>query len=92
MTAQALMDDVRVKELQANLRAEIDKLKLTLDQQRLKLEYEKMHLENNAKEKELQLKIMTAEGKQAVDEKKVDIDLLSKSQAQAHQNQTIDQM
>jgi hypothetical protein len=92
ITAQALMDDVRVKELQANLRAEIDKLKLTLDQQRLKMEYEKMHLENNTKEKELQLKIMTAEGKQAVDEKKVDIDLLSKSQGQVHQNETMEQM
>lgn len=91
ITAQALMDDVRVKELQANLRAEIDKLKLTLDQQRLKMEYEKMHLENNTKEKELQLKIMTAEGKQAVDEKKVDIDLLSKSQSQIHQNETMEQ-
>jgi hypothetical protein len=81
ITAQAMMDDVKVKELQANLRAEIDKMKLTLDQQRLNLEYEKMRLENQTKEKEFQLKIISAEGKQQIDEQKVQVDLLGKTQS-----------
>jgi hypothetical protein len=95
ISAQALMEDVQVKKLQTEMRAEIDKLKLTLEQQslqleerRLEIDYEKMMMDSENKAKELQIKFLAAEGKQSLDERKVDIDLLQNSQVEniIHQN------
>ena len=80
LTAQALMKEVEVKELQTNLKAEIDNRRLSLDQQRLEIDYEKMVSDNKIKEQELQIKLASVQDKHDTDEKKMGVDLLTKSQ------------